>query len=55
MATVTPKGRFLAALAAYGVIAVMAAFTLDGKFQYAVWIFLAGLAARTTIAYKARW
>ena len=49
------KTRYFAAIAAYGVIAVLAALTLDGKLQYAVWIFLAGLALRTTIAYKARW
>jgi hypothetical protein len=28
-------------------IALAAAFTLDGKFLLVVWIFLAGLAART--------
>jgi hypothetical protein len=49
------RNRFFAALAAYAVLAILAAFTLDGKLRYAVWIFMAGLAAKTAIAYKARW
>jgi hypothetical protein len=44
--------RFYWAMAAYGVLALMAAFTLDGKFRIGVWIFLAGLAVKTCIAYK---
>jgi hypothetical protein len=44
--------RFYRAMAAYGALAVMAAVTLDGKFRLAVWIFLAGLAVKTLIAYK---
>jgi hypothetical protein len=35
------------ALACYALIALAATFTLDGKFRLVVWIFLAGLAART--------
>jgi len=35
------------ALACYALIALAAAFTLDGKFRLVVWIFLAGLATRT--------
>jgi hypothetical protein len=54
METMTPQTRLFAALAAYGAIAILAALTLDGKLRYAVWIFLAGLAARTAIAHKAR-
>jgi hypothetical protein len=45
--------RFYAAMAAYAVIAIFAAFTLEGKMRLAVWIFIAGLALRTLIAYKA--
>lgn len=45
--------RFYRAMAAYGVLALMAAFTLDGKFRIGVWIFLGGLAVKTCIAYKA--
>jgi len=44
--------RFLWAMAAYAALAVMAAVTLDGKFRIGVWIFLAGLAAKTLIHYK---
>jgi hypothetical protein len=35
------------ALAFYALFALAAAFTLDGNFRLAVWVFLAGLAART--------
>lgn len=45
--------RFYLAMAAYGVLALMAGFTLDGKFRLGVWIFLGGLALKTCIAYKA--
>jgi hypothetical protein len=44
--------RFYWAMAAYGVLALMAEFTLDGKFRIGVWILLAGLAVKTCIAYK---
>ena len=43
--------RFYRAMACYGVLALSATFTLDGKFRLAVWI-LAGLAVKTLIAYK---
>ena len=39
--------RFYIALACYALFAIAAGFTLDGKFRLAVWVFLAGLAART--------
>ena len=42
-------------MAAYAVIALLAAFTLDGAFRIAVWILAAGLAVKTWIAYKAGW
>jgi hypothetical protein len=45
--------RFYLAMAAYGVIALMAGLTLDGKFRLGVWILLAGFALKTCIAYKA--
>jgi hypothetical protein len=44
--------RFYRAMACDGVRALSATFTLDGKFRLAVWIFLAGLAVKTLIAYK---
>jgi len=40
----------LAAMACYAGIALLAAFTLDGKFREVVWIFLAGLAVRTYLS-----
>lgn len=39
----------------YAVLALAAAFTLDGLLRTAVWILLAGLAVKTYIAYKAGW
>lgn len=47
--------RLIAAMAAYAVIATLAGFTLDGVLRVAVWILMAGLAAKTWIAYKAGW
>jgi hypothetical protein len=48
--------RFAAAMAAYSVLAVLAAFTLDGGLmRNAVWILLAALALKTWIAQKAGW
>jgi hypothetical protein len=43
------------AMGCYAVLALLAAFTLDGMFRVAVWILLAGLALKTWIAYKAGW
>jgi diacylglycerol kinase len=40
----------LAAMLCYAVIALLAAFTLDGNFRLVVWIFLVGLAIRTYLA-----
>jgi len=52
----SPNQRFLAAMSAYAVIAVLAAFTLDGGLlRNAVWVLMAGLAVKTWIAYKAGW
>jgi len=49
------RTRMFRAMAAYAVLALLALFTLDGVFRLAVWIFLAGLAVKTLIAYKAGW
>ncbi|HWB82539.1 MAG TPA: hypothetical protein VG675_00220 [Bryobacteraceae bacterium] len=49
------KNRLAAAMGAYTVLALLAAFTLDGLLRAAVWILLAGLAVKTYIAYKAGW
>ena len=47
--------RLSFALSCYVVLALLAAFTLDGLFRTAVWIFLGGLTLKTLIAYKAGW
>ena len=47
--------RLLWAMSAYAVLALMAAFTLDGALRYGVWILMGGLAVKTWIAYKAGW
>ena len=46
--------RFLLAMASYGLLALLAAFTLDRTPRIMVWIFLAALAVRTWIAAKKR-
>jgi hypothetical protein len=47
--------RLSLALSAYAVIAVLAAFTLDGLLRNAVWVLMAGLAVKTYIAHRAGW
>jgi hypothetical protein len=49
------NNRFLLAMSAYAVFALLAALTLDGILRTAVWILMAGLAVKTWIAYKAGW
>ncbi len=49
------KQRLVWALAAYAVLALLAFVTLDGILRIGVWILMAGLAAKTLIAYKAGW
>jgi len=44
------KARFVTAMACYGVLALLAAVTLEGVFRIAVWILLGGLAVKTWIA-----
>ena len=41
--------RFLAALACYGVLALLAAFTLEEMPRAVVWLILGGLAVKTWI------
>ena len=48
--------RLLTAMGTYAILALLAAFTLDGGLmRNAVWILLAGLAVKTYIAYRAGW
>jgi hypothetical protein len=44
------KGRLWVALSAYGVLAALAAATLDKTPRIVVWLFLAALAVKTWIA-----
>lgn len=48
------KQRLFKALVCYVVLALLAALSLEGVIRAAVWIFLAGLAAKTWIAYMAK-
>ena len=41
-------------MSTYAVLALLAAFTLDGKLRTAIWVLMGGLALKTVIAYKAR-
>lgn len=49
------NNRFLSAMGAYAVLALLAALTLDGLMRNAVWILLGGLAVKTYIAQRAGW
>jgi hypothetical protein len=49
------RTRLLWAMGSYAVLALLAAFTLDGVMRSAVWILVGGLAVKTVIAYKAGW
>jgi hypothetical protein len=49
------RTRLLWAMGSYAVLALLAAFTLDGVMRNAVWILVGGLAVKTVIAYKAGW
>jgi antibiotic biosynthesis monooxygenase (ABM) superfamily enzyme len=47
------KTRLIVALCLYGVFAISAWFTLDGKFRLFVWILMGGFAIRTISGYYA--
>jgi len=42
-----PPSKLITALVAYSVIALLAAFTLTGKFRIVVWIFMAAFAIKS--------
>lgn len=44
------QNKLMAGLAAYALIAISAAFTLEEKMRYAVWVLMAGLALKTLVA-----
>jgi hypothetical protein len=41
--------RFIAAMCCYGILALLAGFTLDGRIRVAVWVFLGGIAIKTVL------
>ena len=50
------KNKFAAAMGAYAVLAILAAFTLDGGLlRNAVWVVMGALALKTYVAYRAGW
>jgi len=49
------KTRLLWAMGAYALLATLAGLTLDGVLRWGIWILMAGLAAKSWIAYKAGW
>jgi len=54
MSELGQRSRLYRAFAVYALIAVLATFTLDGKFRMAIWILVAGLALRTWLAWVQR-
>ena len=46
--------RLFWAMLSYAILALLAAFTLEGTFRYFIWILMAGLAIKTYAAYRAR-
>ena len=45
--------RLVLAMLSYAILALLAAFTLDGTMRYFIWILMAGLALKTYAAYRA--
>jgi hypothetical protein len=41
--------KFVAAMSSYGILALLAGFTLDGRFRLATWVFLGGIAIKTVL------
>ena len=41
--------RFIAAMCSYGILALLAGFTLEGRIRLAVWILLGGIAMKTVL------
>jgi hypothetical protein len=41
--------KFMAAMGTYGILALLAGFTLEGRIRLAVWIFLGGIAIKTVL------
>lgn len=41
--------RFVAAMCSYGILALIAGLTLDGRIRIATWVFLGGIAIKTLL------
>jgi hypothetical protein len=41
--------KFIAAMSSYGILALLAAFALDGRIRIATWVFLGGIAIKTVL------
>jgi hypothetical protein len=41
--------KFIAAMSSYGVLALLAGFTLEGRLRVAIWILLGGIAIKTVL------
>jgi hypothetical protein len=41
--------RFVVSMSSYGILALLAGFTLDGRIRLATWIFLGGIAIKTVL------
>ena len=41
--------KFIAAMCSYGILAILAGFTLDGRIRLATWILLGGIAIKTIL------
>jgi hypothetical protein len=48
--------KFIAAMCSYGILALLAGLTLEGKMRIAVWVFLGGITIKTLlVVLKGRW
>jgi len=41
--------KFIAAMSSYGILALLAGFTLDGRIRIATWVLLGGIAIKTVL------
>jgi len=41
--------KFIAAMSFYAILALLAGFTLEGRFRLATWVFLGGIAVKTAL------
>jgi len=41
--------KFVAAMCSYAILALLAGFTLEGRFRVAVWVLLGGIALKTIL------